>query len=201
MSSFHALLIFLLNRGLLLLLCGPRVVDCYISSHGKRNNILTEHVHCEQAMNGLSRDSIPTVHIMHKYQHKKKFSCRITGMVLASTASDESGASFIGIGGNGAEDTIRVRIWRELASGKEMTLKQLGVAVGERRIGELKSHLVHVEKQSKTLTNKSIQWRQRRGLCSPEIGNTDESKELRRTNKLRIRMRKGSQNQVFIRLK
>ena len=63
-------------------------------------------------------------------------------------------------------DTIRVRIWKALSSsnGKELSMRQLGSIVGERRIGDLKSHLVHVEKQAKTLNNKSKEWKHRRGL-------------------------------------
>jgi len=61
-------------------------------------------------------------------------------------------------------DTIRVRIWRALASGEELSLRQLGSAVGERRQGELRSHLKHVEIQAQTLRNKSVEWRVRRGL-------------------------------------
>jgi hypothetical protein len=48
---------------------------------------------------------------------------------------------------------------------KEMSLRQLGSAVGERNIGDLKSHLLHVEKQAKTIGNKSDEWKIRRGLC------------------------------------
>jgi len=62
------------------------------------------------------------------------------------------------------DDTVRVRIWQALASGDEMSLRQLGVAVGERRQGELRSHLRHVEKQAQTMRNKSTEWRKRRGL-------------------------------------
>jgi hypothetical protein len=54
------------------------------------------------------------------------------------------------------EDTVRVRIWRVLAAspGEELTLKQLGTKVGERRTGELRNHLQHVKKQSETLQKK-----------------------------------------------
>ncbi|GFH53228.1 hypothetical protein CTEN210_09704 [Chaetoceros tenuissimus] len=64
------------------------------------------------------------------------------------------------------QDTIRVRIWKALsnAQSKEMSLQQLGAIVGERKIGDLKSHLVHVEKQAKTFGNKSKDWKKRRGL-------------------------------------
>ena len=88
-------------------------------------------------------------------------------------------------------DTIRVRIWRTLSSGEEMTLKQLGIAVGERRLGDLKSHLVHVEKQAKTLKNKNTEWKERRGLSQIDT---------KKLNKMRIKMRKGGKNDVFIRL-
>lgn len=64
------------------------------------------------------------------------------------------------------QDAIRVRIWKALSQGQsqEMSLQQLGAVVGERKIGDLKSHLVHVEKQAKTFGNKSKDWKKRRGL-------------------------------------
>jgi hypothetical protein len=91
-------------------------------------------------------------------------------------------------------DTVRVRIWRALASssGEEITLKQLGGMVGERRLGELKSHLQHVTKQAKTLKNKSIKWRDRRGLSTYY--------DTKRIDKLRIRIRRGKNNDVHVRL-
>jgi len=87
------------------------------------------------------------------------------------------------------EDTVRVRIWRALASlsGEEVTLKQLGMMVGERRIGELKSHLQHVKRQAKTLKNKKTEWKERRGLLNAD--------------KLRIRIRRGKNNDICVRLK
>lgn len=64
---------------------------------------------------------------------------------------------------DGAEtDTVRVRIWKALASGDEWSIRDLGAAVGERRQGELRAHLKHVEKQAQTLRNKSMAWRERR---------------------------------------
>jgi hypothetical protein len=54
-------------------------------------------------------------------------------------------------------DTVRARIWRALAPGDELSLKQLGAAVGEQK--DLKSHLKHVAKQSETIKNKSTDWR------------------------------------------
>lgn len=87
------------------------------------------------------------------------------------------------------EDTVRVRIWRALASGDELSLKQLGAAVGDRK--ELRSHLKHVEKQAQTLKNKSTEWCERRGL-SVESRN--------KVNKLRLKTRRGNKNELFIRL-
>ena len=103
------------------------------------------------------------------------------------------------------EDTIRVKIWRALASGEEMRLSELGNTVGERRRGELRSHLVHVERQAKTLRNKSDEWRIRRGLVrSGDIKSGDKVNEdlspLAFKKKIRLRMRKGKGNEVFIRL-
>ena len=90
-------------------------------------------------------------------------------------------------------DTVRVRIWKALAAspGKEMTLKELGAQVGERRTGELKDHLKHVTKQSETLRNKSSEWKERRGL--PTV-------DTKRTDKLRIRIRKGKKNEIYVQL-
>lgn len=91
------------------------------------------------------------------------------------------------------DDTVRVRIWKALAAspGKEMTLKELGAQVGERRTGELKDHLKHVTKQSETLRNKSSEWKERRGL--PTV-------DTKRTDKLRIRIRKGKKNEIYVQL-
>ena len=91
------------------------------------------------------------------------------------------------------EDTVRVRIWRVLASsyGEELTLKQLGSMVGERRTGELRNHLQHVEKQSKTLKNKNTEWMERRGLSVLL---------KKRPDKLKIQLRKGKKNEVYIKL-
>ena len=61
-------------------------------------------------------------------------------------------------------DTVRVMIWRALSSHDELSMRELGSLVGERRMGDLKSHLVHVEKQAKTFGNKSKEWKVRRGL-------------------------------------
>mmetsp|Transcript_3636 Transcript_3636/g.4127 ORF Transcript_3636/g.4127 Transcript_3636/m.4127 type:complete len:165 (-) Transcript_3636:172-666(-) len=88
-------------------------------------------------------------------------------------------------------DTIRVRIWKALASGKELSLKQLGAVVGEGQQGDLRAHLVHVEKQAKTLKNKNVDWRKRRGLPTTNV---------KKTNKLRIKIRKEGKNDVYIRL-
>jgi DNA-binding MarR family transcriptional regulator len=70
-------------------------------------------------------------------------------------------------------DTIRVRIWRVLMErcssdaydgGKRMiSLKDLSKALNE-KISDVKHHLQHVEKQSKTLANKSTEWKERRGI-------------------------------------
>ncbi len=93
-------------------------------------------------------------------------------------------------------DTIRVRIWRQLADGKELSLSQLSNAVGERRLGELRSHLTHVEKQAKTIRNKSDEWRIRRGL-SPVVGNNGKADAPR---KMKLKFRKGKKNETFVRI-
>ncbi|VEU42675.1 unnamed protein product [Pseudo-nitzschia multistriata] len=92
-----------------------------------------------------------------------------------------------------ADDTIRVRIWRALSSkfGEEVSLKELGAMVGERRMGELRSHLQHVEKQSRTLRNKSAEWKERRGLTGTKF---------ERDSKIRIQIRRGKKNMLSIKL-
>jgi hypothetical protein len=90
------------------------------------------------------------------------------------------------------EETIRVRIWRALAAGEELTLQQLGKAVGHHR--DLRSHLKHVARQAESLTNKSDNWRRRRGLPTDGI-------EKRNSDKRRLMIRKGNRrNETFVRL-
>jgi len=89
---------------------------------------------------------------------------------------------------DGPEDAVRVQIWRALASGEELSLTELSRAVGERRRGELLSHLIHVEKQAKTLANKSEGWRLRRGV-SPDV-----------KRKVQLKRRRGAKNEVFVRI-
>jgi len=93
----------------------------------------------------------------------------------------------------GELDTVRVRIWRQLADGKELSLTQLSNAVGERKLGNLRSHLTHVEKQAKTIRNKSDEWRVRRGL-SP-VGS-----EAGAPRQMKLRFRKGKKNEMFVRI-
>lgn len=90
------------------------------------------------------------------------------------------------------EDTIRVRLWRALvaANGTELSLRQLGAATGQHK--DLKSHLVHVEKQSKTLQTKSVAWLERRGLSDHYL----ESKKL---GKLRVTSRRD-RKETFVKL-
>mmetsp|Transcript_8397 Transcript_8397/g.15261 ORF Transcript_8397/g.15261 Transcript_8397/m.15261 type:complete len:187 (-) Transcript_8397:442-1002(-) len=96
------------------------------------------------------------------------------------------------------KDTIRVRIWRALAFGDELSMTQLSKQVGVRR-GDLRSHLTHVERQAKTIGNKKNEWRVRRGLSSlAELG--DGGSVGGGPKKLRLKMRKGAKNEVFIRL-
>ena len=93
----------------------------------------------------------------------------------------------------GELDTVRVRIWRQLADGKELSLTQLSNAVGERKLGNLRSHLTHVEKQAKTIRNKSDEWRMRRGL-SP-VGS-----EAGAPRQMKLKFRKGKKNEMFVRI-
>ena len=86
-------------------------------------------------------------------------------------------------------DTIRVRIWKALSSsyGEELSMRQLGSIVGERRIGDIKSHLVHVEKQAKTIGNKSQEWKQRRDIEE-------------RTKKIKIVKRRKANGMIYVKL-
>ena len=86
------------------------------------------------------------------------------------------------------DDTIRVRIWRALATGREMSLAELSKLVGESR-SDVRHHLGHVEKQAKTLASKSSEWRVRRGLSPDEY-------------KARVQRRrgKGKRQETFVRL-
>ena len=91
------------------------------------------------------------------------------------------------------EETIRVRIWRILADGKERTLQELGKAIGHHR--DLRSHLKHVARQAETLQTKSRDWRIRRGLPAEAKG------DLPRMDKIRLTMRKGKRRkETFVRL-
>ena len=99
-----------------------------------------------------------------------------------------------------AEDTIRVRIWRALAGGDELSLSQLGQAVGERRLGELRSHLSHVERQSKTLRNKSDDWKVRRGLLPDAQSNDNDPSPFASKAKVRLKRRKGKKNEILVKL-
>lgn len=95
------------------------------------------------------------------------------------------------------KDTVRVRIWRSLATnnGQELTLQQLGVMVGERNLGDLRSHLTHVERQAKTFRNKSDEWKKRRGLVLH-----DSDGKLNVIQKVKIKRWKGDRGIIFIRL-
>jgi hypothetical protein len=127
---------------------------------------------------GISVDSFSTV-ILKKSNHVSARVKIIPSSLFSSENQNregmekERGRDQHGEASEGKEDldteeldTIRVRIWKALSSsnGKELSMRQLGSIVGERRIGDLKSHLVHVEKQAKTVNNKSKEWKQRRGL-------------------------------------
>ena len=85
-------------------------------------------------------------------------------------------------------NTIRVRIWRVLSSGDEISITQLSKQLGESK-GDVRSHLKHVERQAKTIRNKSDEWRARRGLSSSGV-----------PKKVQLKKRRGAKNEVFIRL-
>mmetsp|Transcript_29144 Transcript_29144/g.44065 ORF Transcript_29144/g.44065 Transcript_29144/m.44065 type:complete len:215 (+) Transcript_29144:79-723(+) len=95
------------------------------------------------------------------------------------------------------KDTVRVRIWRSLATnnGQELTLQQLGAMVGERNLGDLRSHLTHVERQAKTFRNKSDEWKKRRGLV---LHDSDGKSNV--IQKVKLKRWKGDRGIMFIRL-
>lgn len=96
------------------------------------------------------------------------------------------------LGNSEDEETIRVRIWRALADGEELTLQELGKAIGLHR--GLRSHLKHVAKQAETLRNKSSDWRMRRGLPA-------DATEIPKIDKVRLKMRNGKRrNETFVRI-
>lgn len=100
---------------------------------------------------------------------------------------------------SGKEDTIRVRIWRALASGEELSMTQLSKRVGESR-GDVRSHLVHVERQATTIQNKSDDWRVRRGLLPVSASKDTDGAAIAGAKKLRLKKRRGAKNEVFYRL-
>jgi hypothetical protein len=79
------------------------------------------------------------------------------------TSSSNANEEIRRITPNYDDDTVRVRIWRTLIDGRERNLKDLSRCVGVKP-ADVRHHLKHVEKQAKTLPNKSLQWRERRGL-------------------------------------
>ena len=152
--------------------------------------------------------------------NKQQFACggyrgigygHITSDILGSFANNEDTQSTTN---NSTEeqyeekDTIRVRIWRALASGNELSLFQLCKQVGERNRSDIKSHLVHVEKQAKTIRNKSDEWRIRRGLLPIEKksdnmqcgDDSNDSGAVFGAKKLRLKRRRGAKNEEYIRL-
>jgi len=105
------------------------------------------------------------------------------------------------------KDTIRVRIWKALVSSnnKEISLTQLCKQIGVRNKGDVRSHLIHVERQAKTIQNKSNEWRVRRGLLPINIdtdnnGGSSEGSKVGGAKKLKIKRRRGAKNEEFIRL-
>ena len=105
--------------------------------------------------------------------------------VAASARADVPAAATPG-DGDEERDTVRVRIWRVLASGEEVSLARLSKLLGVPR-GDVASHLVHVEKQARTLQNKKDDWRARRGLPPG-------------ARALRLKQRRGPKKEVLVRL-
>lgn len=96
------------------------------------------------------------------------------------------------------DDTVRVRIWRTLvaAGNAGISLTELSKAVGGERKKDVLFHLKHVERQAKTIANKSLAWKTRRGLLLEEDG--DESKAKNISKATIQKQRKGKD--IYIRL-
>lgn len=116
------------------------------------------------------------------------------------------------------DDTIRVRIWRALSTGEEMSLSKLSAAISisSKSIttplsqSDLRYHLKHVERQARTISNKSIEWRKRRGLIPTNNNSLDNNDNgngndniKKNHNKLRMHFRrdKKKRNQLYVRIK
>jgi len=139
-----------------------------------------------------------TIHIVH-FDHRNNIRIRLdnshtyksntltTFRQSSSISTDESDDSNDDI--INEKDTIRIRIWQALSSsaGKELSMKQLGMVVGERRISDLKFHLTHVEKQAKTFGNKSKEWKERRGI-------NENIKQVK------LKIRPGGKGMIYIKL-
>jgi len=105
------------------------------------------------------------------------------------------------------KDTIRVQIWKALilSNNEEISLTQLCKLIGVRNKGDVRSHLIHVERQAKTIQNKSNEWRVRRGLLplpdtdSQDNGGSSEGSKVGGAKKLKIKRRRGAKNEEFIR--
>jgi hypothetical protein len=164
----------------LLLVTAALLVDanaCFVfdSSRGDANSFYDRADDCtKEGLNSLFVDVSPPTRTTLAALRMSNEKC--SDIDTSNTADD------------GFDDTIRVRIWRALAGGEELTLRQLASIVGERK--DLKSHLVHVEKQAKTLTNKSRKWRERRGL---------EDLDSRKLNKLRV-VKRCDRKEMYVKL-
>ena len=86
------------------------------------------------------------------------------------------------------DDTVRVRLWKALVDGTERSLTELSVTLNETR-SDIRFHLTHVEKQAKTLSSKSSEWRLRRNVLH-------SSMKL----KLTKRIGKGKRHEVFYKI-
>lgn len=73
--------------------------------------------------------------------------------------------------------------------------------IGVRNKGDVRSHLIHVERQAKTIQNKSNEWRVRRGLLPHDTDTVSGgSKVSGGVKKFKIKRRRGAKNEEFIRL-
>ena len=86
------------------------------------------------------------------------------------------------------DDTVRVRLWKALADGTERSLTELSVTLNETR-SNIRFHLTHVEKQAKTLSSKSTEWRLRRSVPNSSMKLT-----------LTKRIGRGKRHEVFYKI-
>mmetsp|Transcript_28673 Transcript_28673/g.66466 ORF Transcript_28673/g.66466 Transcript_28673/m.66466 type:complete len:241 (+) Transcript_28673:2-724(+) len=99
-------------------------------------------------------------------RHQGESGKRCSGFLSLCSAKAEAAADTSGTARpykEAAEVTPRIRLWRALVSTDVHTMNSLAMAAGV-SVKEASGHLEHVMRQAKTLKNKSIEWREKRGI-------------------------------------